>query len=200
MELSAIFSVDPNLIQQEELNIAFLGSGPLPLTNLCLCNGVKVHRRGRRTRVLNVDCNLEAITQSRVLCAKLGKKAEGMCFLHAEAGSSDLQKFDVVYLAALVGHTLEEKERILLDVVKNMKVGGLLVIRSAERLRKVLYPVCLNISTMGEPQLEKVLRQNRILTRQLKRYWNAWKFVSQFIHTTMWLTRLSLAGSSLKIE
>ena len=92
-------------------------------------------------KVLNIDHDLEAISQSRVLCAKLGKRAESMMFLHAEAGSCGLHKFDVVYLAALVGHTQEEKERLLLAIVENMKVGGLLVIRSAERLRKVLYPV-----------------------------------------------------------
>jgi nicotianamine synthase len=141
MELSAIFSVDPELTQQEELKIAFLGSGPLPLTSLCLCEEFENHQRGRRMKVLNIDYDLEAVSQSRILCAKLGKRAEGMRFLHAEAGSCDLHKFDVVYLAALVGHTQEEKERLLLAIVENMKVGGLLVIRSAERLRKVLYPV-----------------------------------------------------------
>ncbi len=67
-----------------------------------------------------------------------------MEFRCSEAGAEDcdLAVFDVVYLAALVGMTQEEKEKLLVDVVGKMREGSILVVRSAQRLRKVLYAVC----------------------------------------------------------
>lgn len=67
-----------------------------------------------------------------------------MKFTCADAGSDEveLKDFDVVYLAALVGSTQQEKEAVLVNVVGKMREGALLVVRSAERLRRLLYPVC----------------------------------------------------------
>lgn len=66
-----------------------------------------------------------------------------MRFLCADANDPDilLQNFDVVYLAALVGQTTKEKERVLLNVASRMSPGALLIIRTAHSLRKLLYPV-----------------------------------------------------------
>lgn len=66
-----------------------------------------------------------------------------MEFVAADAGKSevDLRNFDVVYLAALVGSTQEQKEAVLVKVVERMSEGALLVVRSADRLRKILYQV-----------------------------------------------------------
>jgi len=67
-----------------------------------------------------------------------------MEFVVSDAGTSevDLRDFDVVYLAALVGSTQVQKEAVLVSVVKRMRQGALLVVRSADRLRRILYPVC----------------------------------------------------------
>ena len=67
-----------------------------------------------------------------------------MEFLCHEAGSAplDLRVFEVVYLAALVGMTQVEKEVCLINVVKGMMEGALIVIRTAHGLRGLLYPVC----------------------------------------------------------
>lgn len=124
--------------------IAFIGSGPLPLSSLCLCQALdKAHGIAGSTTVLNIDNSQQAIIQSNALAKKLGSSAEGMQFLCQEAGSSDLdlKHFDVVYLAALVGKTHEEKESVLVDIVRDMRVGSLLVIRTAHGLRTLLYPV-----------------------------------------------------------
>jgi len=66
-----------------------------------------------------------------------------MHFNCVEADSSELslEDCDVVYLAALVGHTQKEKERILRGVVGRMRKGTLVVARSAHGLRRLLYPV-----------------------------------------------------------
>ena len=93
--------------------------------------------------MLNIDHSEEAIAQSASLCEKLGKGDECMEFLCSSAGDAmqSLEGFDVVYLAALVGATREEKEELLVQVAARMREGALLVIRSAHGLRTLLYPV-----------------------------------------------------------
>jgi hypothetical protein len=73
-----------------------------------------------------------------------------MEFFCREAGSSplDLTAFDVVYLAALVGMTQEDKESVLVNIARGMRVGALMVIRTAHGLRSLLYPVCWNFGWM----------------------------------------------------
>jgi nicotianamine synthase len=133
LELAAIHCVHPTPISK----LAFIGSGPLPLTSLQL-----LQMSPSVLEILNIDHNRTAISQSSKLCENLGSKGEGMHFLCAEAGSCDLRDFDVVYLAALVGSTQVEKEELLKDVVAKMREGAILVIRSAHGLRRVLYAVC----------------------------------------------------------
>ena len=53
----------------------------------------------------------------------------------------DLREFDVVYLAALVGMTQAEKEGMMANIVKTMRVGALVLIGSSQGLRTLLYPV-----------------------------------------------------------
>jgi nicotianamine synthase len=144
MELSAIHAIK-SLAPRK---IAFIGSGPLPLSSLCLCKALdKAHGRPGSTTVLNIDNNPQAISQSRALAKGLGKGAQGMEFLCHEVGSAplDLRVFDVVYLAALVGMTQVEKEICLIEVVKGMMEGALVVIRTAHGLRGLLYPVCVSL-------------------------------------------------------
>lgn len=52
-----------------------------------------------------------------------------------------LRSFDVVYVAALVGNTGKEKREIFSAVLKRMRPGALLVVRTAHALRTLLYPV-----------------------------------------------------------
>lgn len=138
MELCALHSVDAITPRR----IAFIGSGPLPLSSLCLCQALDKKYSGSKT-ILNIDHDSKAIVQSQVLAKSLGSTSRGMEFLCQEAGSSDLDlsTFDVVFLAALVGMTQAEKEAVLVDVVRRMGVGALLVIRTAHGLRSLLYPV-----------------------------------------------------------
>ncbi|KAE9364131.1 Nicotianamine synthase [Stipitochalara longipes BDJ] len=130
LELGAIQTVDTSPLHR----IAFIGSGPLPMTSLQLC-----HTLPGNIEVLNVDHDSLAISQSKSLCARLGTWGKGMKFLCTEAGACDLREFGIVYLAALVGCGQEEKESFLIQIAANMRDGATLVIRSAHGLRKVLY-------------------------------------------------------------
>ncbi|KAF3016814.1 hypothetical protein E8E14_010316 [Neopestalotiopsis sp. 37M] len=200
MELCALYAVEPLMPRR----VAFVGSGPLPLTSLCLlqylrrggcgssgsgdevgqgkgevdgnddCHRTLVDTFGSSTRgkreqdddqdggassadddddeeelddekplpsVLNVDSNAAALAASEALCEKLGAWSQGMRFQNAEAKSaSGLGRFDVVFLAALVGVSPREKEDIVISVARRMKSGALMVVRSAHGLRTVLYP------------------------------------------------------------
>jgi nicotianamine synthase len=135
MELSAIHAVTPITPQK----IAFIGSGPLPLSSICLYQALNTSVSP--FTVLNIDHDHDALVQSSSLCQKLGHG--GMQFVCEAAGSLQrgLEEFDVVYLAALVGSTQLEKEKLLVSVAARMKEGSLLVVRSAHGLRTLLYPV-----------------------------------------------------------
>ncbi|CZS99626.1 related to nicotianamine synthase [Rhynchosporium graminicola] len=156
MELSALSSlITPNSPPLQKF--AFIGSGPLPLTSLCIyqtaasfilpsqTHSFKLSGSKEETapiEVLNIDINPKAIAESKRLCESLGPGADGMSFLcsPADSPSLDLSNFDVVYLAALVGSTQTDKEALLESVVGRMREGAFLVVRSAERLRRLLYP------------------------------------------------------------
>ena len=98
--------------------------------------------------VLNIDHDAAAIAASLKLSLALGEAGRGMEFVCAEAAADsavsredqDLGEFDVVYLAALVGMSQAEKEGIILAVVRRMRKGALLVVRSSWGLRTCLYP------------------------------------------------------------
>ncbi|KAH9209379.1 Nicotianamine synthase [Leptodontidium sp. 2 PMI_412] len=147
MELSALNSlITPSCSPLHKF--AFIGSGPLPLTSLCIYQTAASFSRPSQhsttenpVEVLNIDFNPKAISESKQLCESLGPNATGMKFQCSAADSPDLDlsSFDVVYLAALVGSTQAEKEILLECVVGRMREGAYLVIRSAERLRRLLY-------------------------------------------------------------
>ena len=133
MEMNAIASVKPGFVMR---TFAFLGSGPLPLTSLCISH----HLESELVTCHNVDQDATAIATAIKLCRALGHSSQTMCFQCASAGSPDVNlDVDIVYLAALVGDL--QKHEIITSVVKRMKPGGILVIRSAHSLRRLLYPV-----------------------------------------------------------
>lgn len=140
MEMNAIASVKPDSVTR---TFAFIGSGPLPLTSLC----IRHYLKSQCVTCHNVDHDATAITTAVSLCSALGHSPESMCFQCGGADSPDidLRYFDIVYLAALVGNCSRHKHEIIANVVKRMKPGSLLVIRSAHSLRRLLYPVRISI-------------------------------------------------------
>lgn len=114
-----------------ERKLAYIGSGPLPLTAICY------ERHGLFTEVMGIDSDQNALATSRYLCTRLGS---GVSFLRADAMEVDYSGFSVIFVAALVGMTNNEKQRILQNIQKTAKPGTLVAVRSAYGSRELLYP------------------------------------------------------------
>lgn len=143
LELNAIASSSPRGASLPR-RIAFLGSGPLPLTSICLIDALQSSASDPVT-VQNVDWDGDAISLSSSMSQRIGLSETTMAFsCHDAAGDdekgNDLKSFDVVFLAALVGRDSRDKKRLMRDVIARMRPGSLLVIRSAHSLRRLLYP------------------------------------------------------------
>ncbi|KAF9732717.1 nicotianamine synthase [Paraphaeosphaeria minitans] len=120
-------------------NIAFVGSGPLPLTSFCLL------ARFPTAIIHNIDRDADALAMSSALAEKLGH-ADRTTFACEDAtdaagGRTRWEEFDVVFLAALVGMRSSEKVGVLRGLRARLRVGTVVVCRSARGMRRVLYPV-----------------------------------------------------------
>lgn len=141
--------------------IAFLGSGPTPFSALCFRE-----RLGPEVEIVNIDRCVEAISHGQGVAKALGEK--NMRFVQAEIttktvtpassddeislsipstagmgtglGQPDLSDFDLVHFAALIGETEKDKRDLLVAVAKSMRPGALIMLRSTDSLRQVLYP------------------------------------------------------------
>lgn len=126
MELDALAAVTPTA----QRSVAFVGAGPLPLSALLFARpGTSVH---------GFDRDQDAVDRARRTAASLGRS--DVRFDCADATAVDLGAYDVVVLAALVGATPAEKRLILGSLAAAMRPGAVLLARSADGLRTLLYP------------------------------------------------------------
>jgi nicotianamine synthase len=118
--------------------VAFLGSGPLPLTSIVLA----LHHLPS-SRFDNYDFDPAANAMARLLVAPHHELARRMAFLDAEVEkvTAELREYDVVFLAALVGIERAEKARVVKHLGQHMAPGAVLLLRSAHGARAFLYPV-----------------------------------------------------------
>ncbi|KAG9138199.1 hypothetical protein Leryth_001420 [Lithospermum erythrorhizon] len=118
--------------------VAFIGSGPLPLTSICLA---LYHLTS--TTFDNYDIDEEANTLAARLIASDSDLSKRMFFNTANIMNvtSELKDYDVVFLAALVGMNKEDKVQAIEHLAKNMAPGALLMLRSAHGSRGFLYPI-----------------------------------------------------------
>ncbi|KAI8998095.1 Nicotianamine synthase [Gaertneriomyces semiglobifer] len=169
MELFATLSVSPKLSAPRKF--AFLGSGPLPLTSICLARELMqqpgAYPEAGDVKIHNIDCDVHALSQSSILITKLGDSqlSRAFSFEHADVAKEnvDLHEFDVVYLAALVGINAEEKRQVVRRVHQFMRPGALLLVRSAHSLRRLLYPQIDLESLQGFSPLLVVHPHNHVI-------------------------------------
>lgn len=118
--------------------IAFIGSGPLPLTSLVLASNHLPN-----TTFHNYDIDPLANSKALRLVSSDPDLSKRMVFHTNDIldVSNALKDYEVVYLAALVGMDNEEKNRVIDHLAKHMAPGALLMLRSAHGARAFLYPV-----------------------------------------------------------
>ncbi|WP_129669023.1 nicotianamine synthase family protein [Phytoactinopolyspora endophytica] len=112
-------------------SVAFIGSGPMPLSSLLLAEDLGVP-------VDSFDRDGDAVAASRDLARALGRN--DLRVHHKDAAEVELRGYDVVVLAALVGETAEQKAVLLRHLAASMDPGALLLLRSARGMRTLLYP------------------------------------------------------------
>jgi nicotianamine synthase len=118
--------------------VCFLGGGPLPVSALLMHQEL-----GAAVDV--VDNEPQAADLARRLLNRVAP-GPGLYVTQADATSAEdmaqlLAGCDVVVVAALVGHTREQKRSVLRAVGRALDPGAYLVVRSAHGLRSLLYAV-----------------------------------------------------------
>jgi nicotianamine synthase len=128
--------------------ILFVGGGPLPLTAIVLC------------RKYGLTCTiLERDSSSYSLSIKLIKKLElsdKIKIINTDAESySSYSKFDVIYLAAMVGQDVKAKSGIISLIHNKLQKGNVLLCRSSHGTRELLYtPIAKVLLKEIKPVLE----------------------------------------------
>ncbi|CAN0897258.1 Nicotianamine synthase [Linum grandiflorum] len=122
--------------------VAFLGSGPLPLTSIVLAT-----KHLTNATFHNYDIDHEANELASGLVSSDQELSPRMVF-HTkdvmEVTDEELGEFDVVFLAALVGMDKKVKVKVIRHLGKHMRDGAVLMLRSAHGARGFLYPVVKN--------------------------------------------------------
>ncbi|KAK1374048.1 Nicotianamine synthase [Heracleum sosnowskyi] len=118
--------------------VAFLGSGPLPLTSIVLAS---YHLTN--TCFDNYDIDPLANLKASRLVSSNPDLSKRMFFHTTDVMNvtSALQDYEVVFLAALVGMDKNEKVGVIHHLAKYMAPGAILMLRSAHGARGFLYPV-----------------------------------------------------------
>ncbi|WP_157987381.1 nicotianamine synthase family protein [Jiangella endophytica] len=150
MEIGILASALPRRVR----SVAFVGSGPLPLSSLYLAGELDAS-------LDNYDRDPVALTAGARVAGALGYGELG--FHEADVLDADLSGYDVVVLAALVGDTLEAKRRILGHLAGTMRPGAVLLARSARGLRTLLYPPIDRTALDGFEPLTEVHPVNDVI-------------------------------------
>jgi nicotianamine synthase len=150
MEIGILASALPRRVR----SVAFVGSGPLPLSSLYLAGELDAS-------VDNFDRDADALRAGERVATALGYGELG--FHEADVLAADLSGYDVVVLAALVGDTVEAKRRILRHLADTMRPGAVLLARSARGLRTLLYPPIDRTALDGFEPLTEVHPVNDVI-------------------------------------
>ncbi|CAL0311197.1 unnamed protein product [Lupinus luteus] len=131
-----------NILNQHITNvpnkIAFVGSGPLPFTSIVLASNHLLS-----TTFHNYDIDHLANSYAQNLVIRDPDLSKRMVFHTNDIldVSNELEEYEVVCLAALVGMDKESKNHVIDHLAKYMAPGAILMLRSAHGARAFLYPV-----------------------------------------------------------
>ncbi|KVD98146.1 nicotianamine synthase-like [Cynara cardunculus var. scolymus] len=118
--------------------VAFVGSGPLPLTSIVLAS-----HHLKDTTFHNYDIDPLANSMASCLVSPDPDLSRRMIFHTTDIMdvTDELKDYDVIFLAALVGMHINEKVKVVQHLAKYMEPGSILMLRSAHGARAFLYPV-----------------------------------------------------------
>lgn len=118
--------------------VAFVGSGPMPLTSIVLA----LHHLPS-TMFDNYDIDPDANELARELVGSHMDLSSRLTFhtCNIKKAKEQLGDYEVVFLAALVGMDKGTKVEVIEHLARYMKVGATLVVRSAHGARAFLYPI-----------------------------------------------------------
>lgn len=118
--------------------VAFVGSGPLPLTSIVLAS-----HHLKDTTFHNYDIDPLANSMASCLVSPDPDLSQRMIFHTTDIMdvTDELKDYDVIFLAALVGMDIDEKVKVVQHLAKYMEPGSILMLRSAHGARAFLYPV-----------------------------------------------------------
>ncbi|KAM7489350.1 hypothetical protein LguiB_026834 [Lonicera macranthoides] len=118
--------------------VAFIGSGPMPLTSLVLAT-----HHMKSTMFDNFDNDESANHVVRQLVGSDCGLEKRMKFKTRDVMEvkEEFGEYECIFLAALVGMNKEDEAEIIAHLRQHMKKGGVLLLRSAKGGRAFLYPV-----------------------------------------------------------
>jgi nicotianamine synthase len=118
--------------------ILFIGGGPLPLSAILMA---QIHN----IQVDILDKDETACSASKDVLQALGLEDQ-IRVIHGDIShTKTLETYTTVILAALVGESQQEKDKILQHIAEHTHKGTCLMLRSVQDLGKLLYPeVILN--------------------------------------------------------
>uniref|UniRef100_A0A1J3JUM2 Nicotianamine synthase n=1 Tax=Noccaea caerulescens TaxID=107243 RepID=A0A1J3JUM2_NOCCA len=130
--------LEQNLNGSVPKTVAFIGSGPLPLTSIVLAS---YHLKDSIFHNFDIDSTANSVAAR--LVSSDPDLSQRMFFHTVDVMdvTESLKGFDVVFLAALVGMDKQEKIKVIEHLEKHMSPGALLMLRSAHGPRAFLYPI-----------------------------------------------------------
>ncbi|XP_076932881.1 nicotianamine synthase-like [Bidens hawaiensis] len=133
--LSRHYSTELDVVPKR---VAFVGSGPLPLTSIVLAS---YHLK--EASFHNYDIDKSANSMASRLVSSDDDLSKRMLFHTRDIMevTDSLKEYDVVFLAALVGMDIDDKVKVIKHLAKYMASGAILMLRSAHGARAFLYPV-----------------------------------------------------------
>jgi len=123
---------ETGLTLDQSCTALIIGSGPLPLS------AFEIHKQ-TGAHIEHVDGSEEAIALSKAISAALQIDARFYCAMGDQVALTGT--YELVLIAALAGSSVEDKQRIVNNILPHLAPNGRIIIRSAKGNRELLYPV-----------------------------------------------------------
>lgn len=129
LEVMALRRAHPRLRR-----VLFVGAGPLPLTAYIMAKHYKLD-------VTNLDIDGDATCCAAAWMERILGAGTLPCVHTDVLNHTDFSGYDAVVMAALVGLDIQTKQRVLAHMHSHMHADQTLLVRSANGLRGLLYPM-----------------------------------------------------------